>query len=101
MGKETLAWLILFLPLFAAGTIALFTRKYPVASARISISAVVASFVLSCAFFGAWNEAGTFRAAAEWISVDPFNIEMDITIDRLAWIMLLIVTGVEIGRAHV
>jgi len=94
MGKETLAWLILFLPLAAAGTIALFTRKHPTVSVRLSICAVLASFVLTWAFAGAWNEAGRFSAAAEWISVGNFNIEMGITIDRLSWIMLLIVTGV-------
>lgn len=90
MGKETLAWLILLLPLFAAGIIALFTRKLPATSARISISAIVIAFILSWAFAGTER----FETAAQWISVGTFNVEMGIVIDRLAWIMLLIVTGV-------
>src|SRR5205085_2781767 len=73
---------------------ALFTRKFPVASARLSIVAVVASFVLTWAFAGAWHPEGKFETAVEWINVGNFNIEMGLTIDRLAWIMLLIVTGV-------
>ena len=94
MGKETLAWAILLLPLFAAAIIALFTRKYPAASARISIVAVVASFVLTWLFAGAWHTNGKFETAIDWITVGAFNIQMGIVIDRLAWIMLLIVTGV-------
>lgn len=94
MGKESLAWLILFLPLASAGIIALFTRKMPAISARISIAAVVVSFLLSWTFVGAWTEAGKFETAAQWINVANLNVEMGITIDRLAWIMLLIVTGV-------
>jgi NADH-quinone oxidoreductase subunit L len=94
MGKETLAWLILLLPLVAAGTIALFTRKYPMASARLSIAAVVASFILTWAFAGAWHPEGKFETAVDWITVGNFNIQMGLVIDRLAWIMLLIVTGV-------
>jgi NADH-quinone oxidoreductase subunit L len=94
MGKENLAWAILLLPLFAAGIIALFTRKYAAASARLSIVAVVASFVLTWAFAGAWHPEGKFETAADWITVGNFNIQMGLTIDRLSWIMLLIVTGV-------
>ena len=94
MGKETLAWAILLLPLFAAGIIALFTRKFPAASARISIVAVLASFVLTWAFAGAWHPEAKFETAIDWIAVGKFNIQIGIGIDRLAWIMLLIVTGV-------
>ena len=94
MGNETLAWAILLLPLCAAGIIALFTRKFPAASARISIVAVLASFVLTWAFAGAWNPEVKFETAIDWIAVGNFNIQIGIVIDRLAWIMLLIVTGV-------
>lgn len=94
MTKETLAWAILLLPLFAAGIIALFTRKFPAASARISIVAVVASFVLTWLFAGAWNSETKFETAIDWITVGNFNIQMGVVIDRLSWIMLLIVTGV-------
>src|SRR5688572_16350966 len=94
MGKETLAWLILLLPLFAAGIIALFTRRFPAASARISIAAVLASFVLSWAFAGVWHSENKFETAVDWITVGNFNIQIGLLIDRLTWIMLLIVTGV-------
>jgi NADH-quinone oxidoreductase subunit L len=99
MGKENLAWAILLLPLFAAGIIALFTRKYPAASARISIVAVLTSFVLTWVFAGAWHPDGRYETAVDWITVGSpglggFNIQMGLAIDRLSWIMLLIVTGV-------
>ena len=94
MTKETLAWAILLLPLFAAGTIALFTRKFPAASARISIVAVLASFVLTWTFAGAWHPEGRFEGGIDWITVGNFNIQIGLLIDRLTWIMLLIVTGV-------
>src|SRR6187455_14726 len=94
MGKEALAWAILLLPLFAAGIIALFTRKFPAASARISIVAVVASFFLTWAFAGAWNPETRFETTIDWVTVGNFNVQMGVAIDRLAWIMLLVVTGV-------
>jgi NADH:ubiquinone oxidoreductase subunit 5 (subunit L)/multisubunit Na+/H+ antiporter MnhA subunit len=92
MGKESMAWLILFLPLAAAGIIALFTRKWPHVSARLSIAAVVASFLLTLGFASAWKVP--FETSAPWINVGNFNVEMGLVIDRLAWVMLLIVTGV-------
>jgi NADH-quinone oxidoreductase subunit L len=94
MGKETLAWAILLLPLFAAGIVALFTRKFPAVSARLSIVAVVTSFVLTWLFAGAWNPETRFETTIDWITVGNFNIQMGVAIDRLAWIMLLVVTGV-------
>jgi len=42
-----LAWTILFLPLFAAVAITLFTLKNRDLSARLSISAIVLGFILS------------------------------------------------------
>jgi NADH-quinone oxidoreductase subunit L len=94
MTRETLAWAILLMPLAAAGIIALFTRRFPAASARLSIAAVVAGFVLTWTFAGAWHPEGRFETAVQWINVGNFNIDMGIVIDRLSWIMLLIVTGV-------
>ncbi len=99
MAKESLAWMILLLPLGAAAVIALFTRKLPETSAKISIVAVVASFLLSLSFAGVWKGHG-FATAADWINVGNFNVEMGLVIDRLSWIMLLIVTGVG-GAIHI
>jgi NADH-quinone oxidoreductase subunit L len=100
MGKESLAWLILFLPLAAAGIIALFTRKLPRVSSNISIAAVVASFVLTWAFAGVWHAGTRFETAVDWINVGNFQVEMGVVIDRLSWVMMLIVTGVG-GAIHI
>jgi NADH-quinone oxidoreductase subunit L len=100
MGNPTLAWLILFLPLAAAGMIALFTRKLPRVSSNISIAAVAASFVLTWMFAGAWHGGERFEAAVDWINVGNFQVEMGIVIDRLSWVMMLIVTGVG-GTIHI
>jgi NADH-quinone oxidoreductase subunit L len=98
MDNVTRAWLILFLPLAAAGIIALFTRKNPAMSARISIGAVVASFLLTWTFAWAWR--GRLDASSPWIDVGNFQVEMGIVIDRLSWVMMLIVTGVG-GAIHI
>ena len=47
MKYEVLPWVILFLPLLAAGLIALFTRKNEKVSATLSVGAIVAIFVRS------------------------------------------------------
>jgi hypothetical protein len=44
-----LTWLILFLPLFAAAGITLFTLRWRNVSAFLSIGAIVAGFILTVA----------------------------------------------------
>src|SRR3989442_4948785 len=53
MKLEALPWLILFLPLLSAATITLFTQKNRDLSAKLSIGAIVAGFILSVLFIAA------------------------------------------------
>lgn len=100
MGNPTLAWLILLLPLAAAAIIALFTRRNGPLSAKISIAAVLASFVLTWTFAGTVAREDGFETAISWITVGKFDVEIAVMIDRLALVMLLIVTGVG-GAIHI
>jgi NADH-quinone oxidoreductase subunit L len=99
MKLEALPWLILFLPLLAAGAIALFTLRNPRLSATVSIGAVLAGFVLTLAFLGLHGWA-TLETSAPWLSVGNLQAEFGIRIDPLSLMMLLIVTGVG-GAIHV
>ena len=93
-NPETIGWVILFLPLIAAAGIALFTRRNGPLSAKISIGAIVISFLLSvvCLVFLTQTEA--LRTGVPWITVAGFNVNIGVQIDRLSLLMLLIVTGV-------
>ena len=53
MKYENLPWLILFLPIFAAAFITLFTLRSKTVSSLISIGAIVAGFILSVVFINA------------------------------------------------
>src|SRR6185503_19602610 len=87
-----IAWLIWLLPLTAAIGIALFTLRNGPRSARLSISAVVISFLLTlilCAL-----PSGLVPGSLDWLTVGPLNVRVGLTIDRLSLLMLVIVTGV-------
>src|SRR5687768_7348585 len=93
--SETLAWVILFLPLMAAVGIALFTRRSASTSAWLSIGAVVLSFLLSCALFASVpKEKGLLEVSFTWLSVGSLHVDMGARLDALSLVMLLIVTGV-------
>ena len=53
MNLEALPWIILFLPLLAAGVITLFTLRSRTTSALLSIGAIVTGFVLTIVFIAA------------------------------------------------
>jgi len=53
MKLEALPWLILFLPLVAAGIITLFTLHSRKVSSTLSITAIVAGFILTLIFIKA------------------------------------------------
>src|SRR4026208_1460175 len=87
-----IAWFIWLLPLAAAVGIALFTLENGPRSARLSISAVVISFLLTlilCAL-----PSGAAPGSIDWLTAGPFNVRLGLTIDHLSLLMLLIVTGV-------
>jgi NADH-quinone oxidoreductase subunit L len=93
MKLEALPWLILFLPLLAAGIITLFTLRNKAVSATLSIGAVVTGFVLTLAVikFGGWEAR---ELSVNWLSIGSLNVDFGLKLDALSLMMLLIVTGV-------
>ncbi|HMP81096.1 MAG TPA: NADH-quinone oxidoreductase subunit L [Verrucomicrobiota bacterium] len=93
MKLEALPWLILFLPLLAAGIIALFTLRNKAVSATLSIGAIVTGFVLTLAVikFGGWEAR---ELSVNWLSIGSLTVDFGLKLDALSLMMLLIVTGV-------
>jgi NADH-quinone oxidoreductase subunit L len=99
MILDALPWLILFLPLLAAGGITLFTLRNRRASATLSIGAIVTGFVLTLALirFGGWEAR---EVSVNWLSLGGLQVDFGLKLDALSLMMLLIVTGVG-GAIHV
>lgn len=95
MNPEFLPWIILFLPLLAAGVITLFTLRNRPLSAGLSIGAVVAGFILSIIFvsWAGW-EPSPRESAATWLSIGNFQVDFGLRFDPLSLLMMLVVTGV-------
>jgi len=93
MKLEALTWLILFLPLLAAGIITLFTLRNKSVSATLSIGAIVTGFVLTLALikFGGWEAR---ELSLNWLSIGSLNVDFGLKLDALSLMMLLVVTGV-------
>jgi NADH-quinone oxidoreductase subunit L len=93
MNLNALPWLILFLPLLAAGIITLFTLRNKAVSATLSIGAIVTGFVLTLALikFGGWDAR---ELSVNWLSIGNLNVDFGLKLDALSLMMLLIVTGV-------
>ena len=95
MNAAFVPWIILFLPLLAAGTITLFTLENRAVSARLSIGAVVTGFLLSVLFIklnGFHPEPK--ELLANWLSVGDLQVSFGVRLDPLSLLMLLVVTGV-------
>ncbi len=101
MKLEVLPWLILFLPLLAAAGITLFTHKNRELSAKLSIGAIVAGFVLSVLFIAAngWKPLKR-ETLVTWLEVGDLQVDFGLRLDPLSLLMLLVVTGVG-GAIHV
>jgi NADH-quinone oxidoreductase subunit L len=99
MNLESLTWLILFLPLLAAGAIALFTLHDRKLSAQLSIGAIVTGFVLTLALvkFGGWEAR---ELSVNWLSIGGLHVDFGFKLDALSLMMMLIVTGVG-GAIHI
>jgi len=99
MNLASLTWLILFLPLLAAGWITLFTLRDEKLSARLSIGAIVTGFFLTLILikFGGW---GAREVSVNWLSVGGLNVDFGLKLDPLSLMMMLIVTGVG-GAIHI
>src|SRR3954470_12163270 len=98
---EDLSWVILVLPLLAAVFITLFTQRDGRFSAKLSIGAIVLSFLFTLGLFCVLRENRVANAAAlEWLNIGNFRVELGLRLDPLSWIMLLVVTGVG-GLIHI
>jgi NADH-quinone oxidoreductase subunit L len=100
MKYENLPWLILFLPIFAAGFITLFTLRSKALSCFISIGAVVAGFIMTVIFIHANGFQFSGESVRDWLSVGDFHVDFGLKLDALSMMMLLIVTGVG-GLIHI
>lgn len=98
---HAIPWIVLFLPLFAAAGIALFTLKDRELSAKLSIGAVVIGFILSVIFIAAagWGPQQK-ELIVTWLEVGDLQVDFGLRLDSLSLMMLLIVTGVG-GAIHV
>ena len=101
MKYEILPWLILFLPLVAAGGITLFTLRHRTVSASLSIGAIVTGFILSVIFIGAngWHPSPD-ESIANWLTIGRLHVDFGLKVDALSLMMLLVVTGVG-GAIHI
>jgi NADH-quinone oxidoreductase subunit L len=101
MKLELLPWLILFLPLLAAGCITLFTLRNRALSAGLSIGAIVISFVLTISFIAAngWTPMPA-ESVANWLTIGGLHVDFGLKLDALSLMMMLIVTGVG-GAIHI
>src|SRR4051794_8036042 len=95
MHPELLPWLILLLPLVAAGCITISTRRDREFSAGLSIGAVVAGFVLSIIFVSwvGWQPVER-ESSVNWLSIGDLSVQLGLRFDPLSLLMMLIVTGV-------
>ena len=94
MSLDLLPWIILLLPLAAAGFITLFTQHDRKLSAGLSIGAVVAGFVLSLVFIklNGWGPAR--ESSVAWLTLGELQVDFGLRLDPLSLLMMLIVTGV-------
>ena len=100
MKYEILPWLTLFLPIFAAVFITLFTLRSRNLSALISIGAIVAGFVMTCVFINANGFSFSGESIRNWMTVGDLHVDFGLKLDALSMMMLLIVTGVG-GLIHI
>ena len=85
------AWLILLLPLFSVAAIGLGAYRSRLASAVLSVGAVVGSFLLTL-----WLIAvgGELHLSIPWLAIEGLQIDIGLQIDPLSKLMLCVVTGV-------
>ena len=104
MKYEILPWLTLFLPIFSAAAITLFTLKHRNVSALLSVGAIVAGFVMTLLFISANGFQFSGETSTNWLSIGqaPGDLQIDfgLKLDALSLMMMLIVTGVG-GAIHI
>src|SRR3974390_3133931 len=101
MKYEILPWLVLFLPLAAAGCIPLFTLRYRAASALLSVGGNVPGFILSVIYINAnGRQPSPGESVINWLSIGGLQVDFGLKLDALSLMMLLVVTGVG-GAIHI
>jgi NADH-quinone oxidoreductase subunit L len=103
MKYEILPWLTLFLPIFSAAAITLFTLKHRNVSAFLSIGAIVAGFVMTLLFVSANGfhlPAGHDETSVNWLTIGDLQIDFGLKLDALSLMMMFVVTGVG-GAIHI
>ena len=93
MKYEVLPWVILFLPLLAAGIVTLFTLKNEKVSATLSVGAIVIGFVSTLLCFRAFRFSPQ-EFTLNWLDLGGLQVDFGLKLDPLSLMMLLIVTGV-------
>ncbi|MEN6559715.1 MAG: NADH-quinone oxidoreductase subunit L [Acidobacteriota bacterium] len=95
---DRLFWLIPLVPGASALALVLLGRRFPrKAVAGLACGAVLASFILAAAAFArlaGGSSAVLAKTLLPWISVGSFSASFSFTLDRLAAVMVLVVTGV-------
>ncbi|MEC7812521.1 MAG: proton-conducting transporter membrane subunit, partial [Verrucomicrobiota bacterium] len=94
---NTAAWLILLLPLFSAVLIGLGAFRSRIASAMISVGAVVGSFLLTLLLIVV---GAKLHPSVTWLAIEGLQIDIGLRFDTLSKLMLCVVTGVG-GLIHV
>jgi NADH-quinone oxidoreductase subunit L len=100
MKYEFLPWLTLFLPIFSAAIITLFTLKHRNVSAFLSVGAIVAGFVMTLVFIHANGFQINTEDSINWLSIGDLHIDFGLKFDALSLMMMLVVTGVG-GAIHI
>ena len=88
---DSLAWLLLALPLFSAATIHLGLKRLQTVSALVATA--VAGVILAIAIMLAAN-SDTSDTAFNWASLPGLDLEIGLKLDSFAKNMMLVVTGV-------
>lgn len=85
-----MAWLLLFLPLFAAAANQLYLKRNAFIASMVSVISVAATFGLSLLLLGAKESPAPFS----WATIGDFSIEVGIKLDQLSTGMMVVVTGI-------
>jgi NADH-quinone oxidoreductase subunit L len=93
MKYEVLPWVILFLPLVAAGIITLFTLKNEKVSATLSVGAIVVGFLATALCFRAFRFSPQ-EFTINWLDLGALQVDFGLRLDPLSLMMLFVVTGV-------
>ncbi len=94
MQLDFLPWIILFLPLAAAGVILLGARANARLSAGLSTGAVIIACLLSIIFIAVTHWQPAPEVSVPWLSIGGLHADFTLRLDSLSLMMLLIVTGI-------